>query len=182
MAVDLKVYSLVVTWTYFSVYVIAFLIVSIVCAAKIKKEYKASQATQELAPDQILMTKKTAITHWAKLLWKKKKVYLQLVPHFFDQATDFGVIFEYYRLSTDGNDHGINTWWLFIISVGVIILSRVVSSIAIYRLTHNIKYTILQIFDALMIQCIWTNYILDTDEPSNAQRYLQILEATFEVK
>ena len=41
---------------------------------------------------------------------------------------------------------------------------------------------LLQLFDVLMVKCIWLNYRLGTDEPTNSQRYLQTLEATFEVK
>ena len=179
MTVD---YSLVITWTYFSLYFVTFVIVSILCAMKVRQEYKESKSQQEISQNQKQMSKKKAIIYWAKLSWKKKKVYLQLIPHFFDQATDFGVIYEYWRLSNDGNDYGINVYWLLINSIAFIIIHKTVSCVAIYRLTKDIKYTILQLFDLLMVQCIWQNYLLDTDEPSNAQRYLQVLEAIFEVK
>ena len=180
MALD---YSLIVTWSYFALYMIGFLIVSIICAIKIRKQWKENKSQVEINPDQKKMSKRSALVLWAKLLWKKKKVYLQLVPHFFDQATDFGVIFEFWRLHQDGKDAGgLNTLYLFGVSIGVIVLHRIVSSIAVYRLTKNWIYCILQVFDALMIQCVWTNYQMDTDEPSNAQRYLQVLEATFEVR
>ena len=180
MAVD---YSLIVTWTYFSIYVLTFLVVSVLCAIKVKKEYKRQTSVQDKREDNVAsnVSKTKFVKRWAKLLWAKKKVYLQLIPHLFDQATDFGVIFEYYRLATEEDDIGINAWYLFYISIAVIIIYRIISSIAIYQLTHNCKYVIYQIFDLLMIQCIYTNYELDTDEPSNAQRYLQVLEATFEV-
>jgi len=124
----------------------------------------------------------SAFTHWAKLLWQKRKVYIQLIPHFFDQATDFGVIYEYWKIYDDGGTTGINTLYLFFVSIGIIIFHRILSSLAIYRLTKDWRYAALQVLDALMIQCVYTNYVMDTDEPSNAQRYLQVLEATFEVK
>ena len=163
-------FSLVITWSYFIVYSIVFFIVSIVCAVRVREIHNESE-----------LSICSAFISWAKLLWKKKKVYIQLVPHFFDQATDFGVIYEFWKFHKDGNDIGINTLYLFGVSIGVIVLHRIVSSIAVYRLTKNYKYAILQIFDVLMIHCVWINYQLETDEPSNAQRYLQILEATFEV-
>ena len=178
MAVD---YSLVITWSYFTLYVLTFFIVSIVCAREVRKQYKESRSTTQVSPDQSIMSKKSAFMHWAKLLWKKKSCYIQLIPHFFDQATDFGVIYEYWTLRND-TDISVNTMYLFGVSVGIIILHRIISSVAIYRLTKKWKYAILQLIDALMTQCIYTNYILDNDEPSNAQRYLQVLEATFVVK
>ena len=178
--------SLAIAWSYFIVYSIVFFIVSIVCAERVRKLYNESREKttdlEDLDPDNEPMTKSSAFVHWAKLLWEKKKIYIQLVPHFFDQASDFGVIYAYYKIHEDGDRIGINTLYLFGVSIGVIIFHRIVSSIAVYRLTNNYKYAILQIFDALMIKCIWTNYLLETNEPSNAQRYLQVLEATFEVK
>eukprot|EP01084_Bolivina_argentea_P005911 11172_1 len=237
-------YSLIVTCTYFSVYIAVFFIVSIVCAVKIKKEYKqqkslpkqdetdyrvkftesvlglelfsdeygfncfagrcVSTITQQnvipgsqivqvndrwlgnyrfqeildaiqyasisppfavtfrIKKNQLLRpiekyqpqsqqninipnvatvspqkcTKKQMMKMWAKSVWKKKSVYFQLIPHFFDQATDFGVIFEYWRLRND-KELGINTMYLFVISIFVIVLHRIVSSLAIYRLTKK---------------------------------------------
>eukprot|EP01084_Bolivina_argentea_P022228 41316_1 len=178
MAITPEQYSFVVTWTYFSVYFAVFFIVSIVCAMKVHKEYKKYNLIQERT-DSKAWTKKGMITNWGKLVWQKKKVYFQLIPHFFDQATDCGVIFEYWRLRNDENV-GINTLWLFGTSIFVIILHRIISSFAIYQLTRNKSFILYQLLDVLMIRCIWTNYQLGTDEPSNSQRYLQVLEAIFE--
>eukprot|EP01084_Bolivina_argentea_P307598 531697_1 len=173
-------YPQIVTWTYFTVYVTIFLGVSIYCVYKIRKDYKNYKNVQELQQNQLQQdwSKKGMFKTWYKSVWKKKKIYFQLIPHFFDQATDLGVILEYWRLRND--DVGINTMYLFVISIFVIVLHRIVSSLAIYRLTKNKRFILYQLFDVLMIQCIWTNYQLNTDEPSNSQRYLQILEAIFE--
>eukprot|EP01084_Bolivina_argentea_P307597 531696_1 len=173
-------YPQIVTWTYFTVYVTIFLGVSIYCVYKIRKDYKNYKNVQELQQNQLQQdwSKKGMFKTWYKSVWKKKKIYFQLIPHFFDQATDLGVILEYWRLRND--DVGINTMYLFGTSIFVIVFHRIISSIAIYRLTNNKKFVLLQIFDLLMIQSIWTNYQLDTDEPSNSQRYLQVLEAIFE--
>eukprot|EP01084_Bolivina_argentea_P005123 9678_1 len=185
-------YSLVVTWTYFFVYVTIFFIVSVICAVKVQNKYKkyATYTTTSTTESSVINTKqaynpkdwtrKGLFKQWYQLLWKKKKVYLQLIPHFFDQATDLGVIIEYWHLRNDADVIGINTMYLFVVSVCVIILHRIISSFAIYRLTNNKSFILYQIFDVLMVKCIWTNYQLDTDEPSNSQRYLQTLEATFE--
>eukprot|EP01083_Nonionella_stella_P034164 93533_1 len=168
-------YSFVVTWTYFTIYMFIFLIVSVVCALTVRTEYIIDKNKDEQ------ITKWTArklIRKWAMLLWQKKKVYLQLIPHFFDQATDLGVIFEYYNLRE--TEKGIDTEYLFIVSICVLIFHRIISSAAVYHLTRKPMHVLYQIFDLLMIRCIWTNYKLGSDEPSNSQRYLQILEATFE--
>eukprot|EP01083_Nonionella_stella_P172767 593932_1 len=173
MATD---YAFVVTWTYFSAYMFIFLIVSIVCAFTVRSEY-AEFKNKDADNAKWSMAKLSK--RWAKLLWRKKKVYGQLIPHFFDQATDLGVIFEYYKLRDD-DEIGINTMNLFVVSICVLIFHRIISSAAIYHLTKKPIYMLYQVFDLLMIRCIWTNYKLDSDEPSNSQRYLQIMEATFE--
>eukprot|EP01084_Bolivina_argentea_P075247 136417_1 len=168
-------YSFVATWTYFALYITMFLIVSIVCAVKVTKEHHKQKNIQESIYQY---TKTKLIKQWIKLLWQKKKIYLQLIPHFFDQATDIGVVVEFYHLRNE--NIGINTMYLFATSIFILILHRIISSFAIYQLTKNKSFILYQLFDVLMIRCIWTNYKLESDEPSNAQRYLQTLEATFE--
>eukprot|EP01083_Nonionella_stella_P110686 324098_1 len=85
---------------------------------------------------------------------------------------------EYWRLRD--HDIGIDTMYLFVVSISIVIVHRVISSFAIYRLTKNKAFILYQLFDLLMIRCVWSNYKLDTNEPSNQQRYLQVLEAIFE--
>eukprot|EP01084_Bolivina_argentea_P005912 11174_1 len=130
-------YSFLVTWTYFTVYFTIFFIVSIICAIKLRKEYKQQKNIQQVQQKQLQKwSKKGIIKQWGKCVWTKRKIYFQLIPHFFDQATDFGVIFEYWRLRND-KELGINTMYLFVISIFVIVLHRIVSSLAIYRLTKK---------------------------------------------
>eukprot|EP01083_Nonionella_stella_P275232 934663_1 len=171
-------YSFVVAISYFILYVFMILIVSIVCAFTVRLEYM--DAKNEL--DQDVKWSDWSATElfrrWIKLLWRQKKVYGHIIPHFFDQATDLGVIFEYYKLRND--DINIDTMNLFVISICVLVFHRIISSAAIYHLTKKPIYMVYQLFDLLMVKCIWTNYKLGSDEPSNSQRYLQIMEATFE--
>eukprot|EP01084_Bolivina_argentea_P182850 315599_1 len=102
MSLSPDLFSYVVTWTYFAVYVTMFLFVSIICAIKVQTDYKhyrtIQQSNQQIQTNQSTLTKLNLVEQWAKLLWKKKKVYFQLLPHLFDQATDFGVLVEYWSL------------------------------------------------------------------------------------
>ena len=136
MAQSSEAYSLVVTWTYFILYILIFLIVSIVCAHEVKQCRDNIKDCAELPSDYKASdwTRKGSFTQQYQSLWKKKKVYFQLIPHFFDQATDFGVLFEYWELR-HRDDIGISTLHLFWVSIIVIILHRLISSFAIYRLT-----------------------------------------------
>lgn len=90
------------------------------------------------------------------------QIYGELVPHFFDQATDFGVVAEFYIYWQDGKDDldengdykiGINVEYLFYLSIAIIILHRVISSVAVYNLTQKPSYAMYQFFDVLMVCC-----------------------------
>ena len=171
----------IVTWIYFSIYILLFFIISIIFASKIQQDTKAPESTEMQIEEEV--SNSNLCTRWIKLLFRKRKCYMQLIPHFLDQATDIGVIIEYHRYAQeyDEDETGINVWYLFYTSIGVMIIYRIISSLAVYHLTRNIKYIFYQLFDVLMIQCIWTNYELNTNLPTSAQRGLQIMEATFEV-
>ena len=123
-----------------------------------------------------------AFKAWASLFWTKKKIYWSLLPHFFDQATDLGVILEFNRYNQQDIDIGINTFYLLWTSIGVLILHRIISSVAIYSLTRNKMDALLQTMDLLTVKCVWLSHVLGKNEAINPQRYLQILEAIFEVR
>ena len=79
MELDPEAYTYIVTWTYFSVYVLIFLIVSIVCAYEVKQKCNAQKAMLqesqlELPSDYNAKdwTTKGLFTQWYKLLWKEK--------------------------------------------------------------------------------------------------------------
>eukprot|EP01084_Bolivina_argentea_P154090 268642_1 len=208
-------FALVITVTYISTYAIVFLIASIVCAHKIrqirKNRKKAQLQTQSISNnekateveinefnnDDITLeiesktseTKKekwyTPIKEWLRLVLEKKKVYLALIPHLFDQATDFGVVYQYYILSQTEDNRVLDTGSanplnFFYASLFVILLHRIISTVAIYNLTRKWTDILLQIFDFMMVKAIWVNYKLNKKNKANPQRFLEILEATFE--
>eukprot|EP01084_Bolivina_argentea_P165498 287512_1 len=121
-------YSMLIMWAYFSAYVVMFSVVSIICAIHVHREkYPNSKAV-------------VLIKAWTVSLWQKKQIYGQLLPHFFDQATDFGVVYEfgrYYKEQREtGQIKGINAQYLFYLSITIIIAHRAVSSAAVYHLTR----------------------------------------------
>eukprot|EP01083_Nonionella_stella_P025419 69992_1 len=115
----------------------------------------------------------------------KKSIYLSLIPHLFDQGTDFGVIWQYYALwkseaSQDPNKEHTNYAAFFYCSIAVIIIHKIISCSVIFTLTQSICNVVLQVFDLMMVKAIYANYKLQTNEPGNAQKLLQIIEGTFE--
>ena len=122
---------------------------------------------------------------WLKLMWQKKKIYWSLLPHIFDQATDFGTIWAYYETyQTYQNDPDKDNWtfnprWFVIFGLFIIIFQRFMSMTVIYFMTNNHKAALLQFVDLLMIKAIWVNYDLGLTEPCNPQRYIGILVKYF---
>eukprot|EP01084_Bolivina_argentea_P026330 48955_1 len=124
---------------------------------------------------------KNPVIHWAKLMNSKKKIYWGLLPHTFDVATDIGVVMEYYALYKAGKRIGsLNPFWLFCISISIIVSSRIISSFAVYSITRRGRDAVLQLFDLLMMKAVFTSYKLNAAEPTTMQRYLGLLEAILE--
>lgn len=119
------------------------------------------------------------ILAWAKLVKQKKDIYISILPHLFDQATDLGVIWQYYLLSYDAvNNQSIDPddakIYLFG-SIGVIVFYRTISCIGLYHLNHNIVDVVLQIFELAMVKAIWVNYKVKRTKKANPQRLLQTM-------
>eukprot|EP01083_Nonionella_stella_P175224 609630_1 len=213
-------YPLIITILYASIYGVAILITSIICAIKViqfrknKHPKSLEKAVVNQPPREIAETKQddntdvdsqeekkesletedriegskwyTPIVTWFILFSEKQKMYIALIPYVFDQGTDLGVIFTYYSLWQDASKNdaaeigSANPKYFFFASIFIIIVHRIISTIAIYRLTRKCTDVLLQCFDLLIIKTIWLNYKLNNKEPTNPQRYLHVLEATFE--
>ena len=119
---------------------------------------------------------------WAKSVWRKKKIYGAVLPHIFDQATDIGVIAEYYAAwqqyeQGDSNIEEDDTrpFWFFAASLGIVVFQRVVSTATIFHLTRSPLSALYQFLDVLLIKAVWVNYRLGLDKPCNPQRYIELM-------
>eukprot|EP01084_Bolivina_argentea_P122635 217309_1 len=180
-------YSLVVSIIYFSTYVAVFCGASIFCAYSIYGTMKSPNGSiasnlknKTTTRSRLSLCSRDFAKLWIKSLWKMKKVYISIVPHIFDQATDIGVLFQYYALWKDDDFTIIEAQYWFSMGIFVIVLHKVISCIAVFLLLRNWKDVVYQLFDILMVKAVYANYKLGIDEPSSGQRYLQVLEATFE--
>eukprot|EP01083_Nonionella_stella_P269466 911769_1 len=117
---------------------------------------------------------------FGKSIATKKSVYLSLIPHLFDQGTDFGVIWQYYALSKTDVSQNINYAAFFYCSIAVIIIHKLITCSVVWTLTESVRDVVLQVFDLMMVKAIYASYKSQTNEPGNAQKLLQILEGTFE--
>ena len=65
---------------YFGTYFTAFVCTSVYCAYIVNKEYTKLSCLNKLIK-------------WLIITWKKKQLYLSLIPHLFDQTTDIAVLY-----------------------------------------------------------------------------------------
>eukprot|EP01084_Bolivina_argentea_P050677 93204_1 len=186
-------FSFYVSITYFSIYGVVFLITSIYCFREVYNESRNRLLSDDsniisvnIKTELELPYKRTPIKFfkaWLQSIWKKKSIYISIIPHLFDQATDVGVIYTYYELSKkhgSENEWNVNFNALFISSLLVILMHKIISCGMIYSLTESFGDLLLQFLDLMMVKAVHTNYKLKLDEPGNAQRLLQLIEATFE--
>lgn len=127
-----------------------------------------------------------SIINWGKDLWYKRRCYIPLVTHFFDQATDVAVIVEFYNLwQAQAADDTICTVIrgriLFALSITLTCGYRFISATLIYRETKRISQFLAQfLFDAELGRTIFINYKLNKTEPCDPQKWIQSMEAVFE--
>ena len=115
---------------------------------------------------------------WGKSMWHQKKIYGSIFPHIFDQATDIGVILEYYQQwqhQSIDDDAETNPMWFFFVSVFIVLVQRIVSTSTIYALTKRPLLAFYQLFDLLMVRAVWINHKLGLTKPCNPQRYIELL-------
>ena len=119
-------------------------------------------------------------------IWQKKRCYLPCVTHTIDQATDIGVIIQFYQIYKYESENNIdcdsiNGAYLFWNSIFAFCFYRIISSIWIYNLTGGrIVDTLLQIFDLKLYHALYINFQRNNVDLNSPQRYLMLLEATLE--
>ena len=126
---------------------------------------------------------------WIKSIKHFKSCYFMTINHIFDQVTDVGVIIEFLQLWQLERKHnneyvdycpGINAGILAACSIFAVLLYRIASTISIYRLTNDPKRIFFQFFDLELFRAMYVNYINDSVNPCNPQRWIQSLESFLE--
>ena len=126
---------------------------------------------------------------WGIDIRRRKGCYLPFIAHTFDQATDIGVIISFYELrnKTEEECGGANMRTYLILSILSLCVYRFISAILIaskVKPIKGIKAAIFrfmsQIFDLELYRAIWVNHSIDNVSPCNPQRYITLLEASFE--
>lgn len=142
--------------------------------------------SQQLKSQTTIICSKEFFQSWIKDIWTKRRCFLPVLTHLFDQATDIGVIYGFGKLSFDEFKYGsdycqeINPLYLFIASITVFLFYRIISGISIYYHTRSWIRIVSQLFDLEIFRAIWVNYKLHRVAPSSPQRWIQNLEAMLE--
>eukprot|EP01084_Bolivina_argentea_P075110 136186_1 len=113
----------------------------------------------------------------------RKNVYLPLVLHLSDTATDFAAVAEFYivaKATTPQQCGDLNMWWLFILSVICMLAYRIISSFTIYRITKSPLRVMLQFIDVELYHILYISHLLDLKGKSSPQRLISTIEAVFE--
>ena len=130
--------------------------------------------------DKALSWKKRAIETILSVK-TKKSCYFPFLTHIFDQATDIGVIVEFYYLWQKEEKHGgdvcsgVSGFFMFFLSIAAFFLYRIVSSVLIFNRTKSLFRAILQFFDLLLFHSLYINYLQKTKTPSSPQKWIQFL-------
>eukprot|EP01084_Bolivina_argentea_P015073 28192_1 len=113
----------------------------------------------------------------------RKSVYVPLVLHLSDTASDFAAVAEFYIVAhstTPEQCGGLNVWWLFLLSIICMLTYRVISSFTIYRITKSVSRVLLQFIDIELYHILYISHIMHLNGTSSPQRLISMLEAVFE--
>ena len=127
------------------------------------------------------------IIMWLKDVWKRRRCYIPLITHIFDQVTDIAVAIQFYQLAITKSDNdyascgGLNIWYLFVLTILSMVIYRVISSYLLYQFTNkSIIRLLYQLLDIELFRALYINYLTNSSEPCDPQRFITALEASLE--
>ena len=130
-----------------------------------------------------------------KAVWSRKGIYLQVLVHLYDTATDIGVLIEWYRLAYDDIDYeSINMKIMFWTSVTFLYIYRLVLmkfgiEITKSMMAHYLDdvpsrryylHACLGLWDMYIIKTVYDTLKNGYQEATAQQKVIQLLESIFE--
>eukprot|EP01084_Bolivina_argentea_P075403 136701_1 len=138
-------------------------------------------------PKFIKSSKMKKFKIWVLDVWRRRKCYIPIIAHIFDQVTDVSVAIQFYILGTTKSDDGewtdcagLNIWYLFILTILSMVIYRLISSLLIYQTTKSIQRFFIQLLDYELFRALYINYLCNNTEPCDPQRWITSLEAVLE--
>eukprot|EP01083_Nonionella_stella_P258252 882987_1 len=130
---------------------------------------------------------------WIKIVWKMRSVYSCLAVHSFDVLTDVLVIVQWMNTRNITGDN-VDPQIMAYSAIAVIVMSRVLSAVAIFIKERDFTRSLLQLFDFLIFQEIYESHhkivsqfknkqLRDKNHPIDSTlsfKYVRNMEAIFE--
>eukprot|EP01083_Nonionella_stella_P084333 233425_1 len=130
-------------------------------------------------------------------LWKKRGIYGQVFVHFYDTATDIGVMVEWYLLAEqernaqtpEDNIESLDMNGLFWTTVAFLIAYRVISvclgAVSTYQDDQSVVWIYVDgcffgLLDLYIIKTVYQSIKDEHEEPSPRQKMIQLTESIFE--
>eukprot|EP01083_Nonionella_stella_P067822 179659_1 len=124
-----------------------------------------------------------------KAIWSKKAIYGQILIHFYDTATDLGVLIQWYLLAqNEQNTVHIDMYSLVWATVSFLVLYRLLTAIMVLVAAYNnqlsITETIFDVFlsliDMYVVKVVYKSIKTNKSEPTSKQKAIQLNESIFE--
>eukprot|EP01084_Bolivina_argentea_P316853 549318_1 len=186
MAASCTTDSVTPTWVTIGFIICELLILiatSIYSIKSLKQDSKGQSSTLAIQSDWESATAFGKFKIWVLDVISRKSIYVALITHLSDTATDFAAVVEFYQIAhTSSVDecNGLNVWYLFGLAIGCMITYRIISSITVFRITRSPLRVFLQFLDVELFQVLYVSHRLDLKHESSPQRLIKVLEAVFE--
>ena len=114
---------------------------------------------------------KSMMKLWTIAIWKMRSIYTSLIVHIFDFLTDLLVVSEWYHqanVNSSNNKEDINYLAMAHCSVGIIILYKIISSLAVL-IDYEWKHALLQFIDVALFVEIYRKHkdLIAAIKPNN---------------
>eukprot|EP01083_Nonionella_stella_P113005 332953_1 len=189
--------SLIPTWVSIAFMACAFLMLlatSLYCIRLLKRnspkrtvakaptsEQESAQNTQTTDWESASCGQKFKL--WASDVWSRKGIYLAVISHLSDTATDFAAVVEFHYIAkawTPQECNDLNVPYIFALSITAMALYRIVSSVMVWRVTRSFKRVLLQFIDIELFQIVYISHRLGLKSKSSPQRMISALESVLE--
>eukprot|EP01084_Bolivina_argentea_P251735 422336_1 len=174
--------SSIISIIYICIQLIALLLISIISARIVGSKLS------NVSP------RKTNTKLWIKIMWKMRGIYGSFLVHSFDTLTDILVIYDWWiRESKSGDIKHIDSRIMAYNSIAIIIIYKTISTIAIWSKYHDIRRSIFQFMDILILEEIYYAHLKLVDEINNKNQtiindktdtvlHVQITANTYDMK
>ena len=117
------------------------------------------------------------------LIKEKFSILSPIITQFADVASDIGVMIDfYYRSEQQSSTNEIDYLLLFLATLGILILYRIISAVIVYSFNKILKDTVLQFFDLYIFKIVRISIENGLEKSSRVQKSIKYMERGFELR